>query len=709
MRRRFRLPAQTPSLFQPVQKRSSHWFALLLLTGTSICTGPAAGAAEPAAGSARAASRPNILWITAEDMSPVLGCYGDTQAVTPNLDQLARKSVRFTHAFATAPVCSPVRSTLITGCFAPSLGTHNMRSGMPLSADVRGFPALLREAGYYTCNNVKTDYNTWDEPRLLRESWDENSATAHWRNRPASDSQPIPFFAVFNLMTSHQSRSMVWPYEKFQEEVQSQLPASMIHSPKEMELPPWYPDTPIVRRDWARFYDCVTAMDQQVGRLLRQLDEDHLADNTIVFFFSDHGSGMPRYKRTLLDSGMHVPLLVRTPSRWQHLLPGTAGATDGRLVSFPDLPSTVLELAGVTPPGRMPGRALTASSTSQSHPSEKDGRRYVFGHRDRVDEAFDCARSIRSKSHLLILNFMPHLGYHQPTAWPDQGQIRAEISEAARKPGASRALQHYTASQRPPVEFFDCVSDPLNLNNRAADPSVSRLKRQMKQDLYHHLLQSNDHGFIPEPLLARLMITESNDLPAGTADGRRPLTAVDPDLLRHSLQAAFRSLTGDVPVLPVLATAASPEQIVSDYWSAVALRSRELNTQQLETLYQRVHALRSEDRSGKSEDLMFSSAAIQVAALLASQSHRPRLRNIGLELLTDALTLDDLNTVLAATRELQLLQPAASNVRGAMAKLSRMTERLLPAATTATFVQSPEQDLAMFINFSASAYLDAVH
>ncbi|MCP4513395.1 MAG: sulfatase-like hydrolase/transferase, partial [Fuerstiella sp.] len=156
-----------------------------------------------------AAALPNILWITAEDMSPALGCYGDSYATTPNIDQLATESVRYTHSFATAPVCSPVRSCLITGCYATSLGTHNMRSAFPLPPSIRGFPALLKDAGYFTSNNVKTDYNTSDSARLIDESWDESSDTAHWRSRR---DKTAPFFSVFNLMTSHQSRTMVWPY-----------------------------------------------------------------------------------------------------------------------------------------------------------------------------------------------------------------------------------------------------------------------------------------------------------------------------------------------------------------------------------------------------------------------------------------------------------------------------------------------------------------
>lgn len=211
-----------------------------------------------------AAEQPNILWITAEDMSPTLGCWGDSYADTPSIDRLARDGVRYTNTFATAPVCSPVRSCLITGCYATSLGTQRLRSTFPIPAMMQGFPALLRAAGYFCTNNVKTDYNTSNEPAIIAASWDECSDKAHWRHRPKGR----PFFSIFNIMTSHQSRTMVWPYDQFKQEVQSRLGPNRIHDPKQAPIPPYYPDTPVVRRTIARFYDCVSVMDQTVGKIL---------------------------------------------------------------------------------------------------------------------------------------------------------------------------------------------------------------------------------------------------------------------------------------------------------------------------------------------------------------------------------------------------------------------------------------------------------
>ena len=269
------------------------------------------------AGLTRAAERPNVLWITAEDMSATLGCWGDAYASTPHIDALAKESVIYTRAFATAGVCSPARSCLITGCYATTLGTQRLRSEFPIPDYMRGFPALMREVGYHCTNNVKTDYNTSNLQAIVKASWNESSAQAHWRSRKEGQ----PFFAVFNHMTSHQSRTMVMPFEQFEKQVQSHLEPQRIHDPQQAPIPPYYPDTPLMRKSVARYYDCVSVMDQEVGALLKQLEDDGLADDTIVFFYSDHGSGMPRHKRALLDSGLHVPLLIRFPPKYRHLAP----------------------------------------------------------------------------------------------------------------------------------------------------------------------------------------------------------------------------------------------------------------------------------------------------------------------------------------------------------------------------------------------------
>ena len=404
------------------------------------------------------ANPPNILWITAEDMSPTLGCYGDAYATTPHIDALARQSTKYTHAFATAPVCSPSRACLINGCIATTQGTHAMRSEFPLPDEMLGFPAMLRRRGYFTSNNEKTDYNSAAAARIIDHSWDECGADAHWRGRKKDQ----PFFAVFNLMTSHQSRTMVWPYEQFQAEVQAKLSPGLIHDPDAAPVPPYYPDTPIVRKTIARFYDCVTVMDMQVGQLLRQLHDDGLDDNTIVFFYSDHGSGMPRHKRTLFDTGMRIPMLIRFPIN--HVMrPTRPGATTDQLVCFEDFGPTVLSLAGAPDlPRHMSGRPFLGPLAKDVPP-----RKFVFGHRDRVDEVIDMTRSVRSKDFLYIRNYMPHLSWNQASNWTDQGEIRQEFYELAGAGDATPAQFQFVGPRRPREALFDCRSDPLNLQNLA--------------------------------------------------------------------------------------------------------------------------------------------------------------------------------------------------------------------------------------------------
>ncbi|MBL7140746.1 MAG: sulfatase [Planctomycetes bacterium] len=443
-----------------------------------------AGRATPAAA---AQGMPNLLWITAEDLGPALGCYGDAYARTPRLDALAAEGVRYTRAFASAPVCSPARSCLITGVFASSLGTMHLRSAYPMPDAIHGWPSFLRQAGYYTTNNVKTDYNTSDEPRLIKEAWDDCSAKAHWRGR--KDGQP--FFAVFNHMVSHQSRTMVWPYEQFKKEVQSQLSADEIHDPAQAPVPPYYPDTPIIRRTVARFYDCITVLDKEVGRLLDQLDADGLADDTIVFFYGDHGNGMPRHKRAVLDTGLHVPLLVRFPEKYRHLAPAGPGGTVERLVSFVDFPATMLSLLGLPIPAYSQGVPFLGSAAAGP-------RRYVYGHRDRVDEAYDCCRSVRDERYLYIRNYMPHLSYHQPSAWPGQGEIRPEISRVAEAGNLTPPQRHYAGPTKPAEELYDCRADPLNLVNLVGDATHADALERLRAEHTRWVLESRDVGFLPE-------------------------------------------------------------------------------------------------------------------------------------------------------------------------------------------------------------------
>lgn len=461
---------------------------------------------------AESVERPNILWITAEDISPNLGCYGDTYARTPQLDALARQGVRYTHAFATAPVCSPARSCLITGMYATSLGTQRLRSRFPVPSQVRGFPALLREAGYYTVNNVKTDYNLRDEQSFIRDCWNECSPRSHWRGRKPGQ----PFFAVFNLMTTHQSRASVWPAEQFEKEVASKLSSDERHDPARALLPPYYPDTADARRTWARYHDCLTAMDKEVGALLKQLADDGLADNTIVFFYGDNGMGLPRGKRCLWDSGLHEPLLVRFPDRFRSLAPTSAGSTTDRLVSFVDFAPTVLSLCGVKIPAHMQGVAFLGQAAGPA-------REFVFGARDRVDEVFDLSRSVRDRRFLYIRNFMPHQSWMPPEAFSDASTFRREFTRLAAEGKLNDAQLTYAAPRKALEELYDTEADPHQIHNLAAAPAHGATLEKMRRTLREWILRTRDAGFLTEPQLWERLGPTGTPFGLARKDAKYPL------------------------------------------------------------------------------------------------------------------------------------------------------------------------------------------
>ena len=292
--------------------------------------------------------RPNILWLTAEDICPNLGCYGDNYAVTPISTALPKQAVRYTQAFGITGVCAPNRSCLITGVFPSRLGSQGMRSTTTLPANVKCFSQYLREAGYYCTNNAKTDYNF----AVPKDAWDECSKQGHYRNRKPGQA----FFAVFNHEVCHESQIRV-PEEQYQQNTARLTPAQR-HDPAKAPVPPFHPDTPEVRRDWARYYDNITAMDYQIGDKLKELEDAGLADDTIVFFFGDNGTGLPGMKKWIWEGGLHVPLLVRFPRKWQHLAPAAPGQTTDRLVSFVDFAPTVLSLCGVKLPPHLQGEAF---------------------------------------------------------------------------------------------------------------------------------------------------------------------------------------------------------------------------------------------------------------------------------------------------------------------------------------------------------------
>jgi len=613
---------------------------------------------------------PNILWITAEDMSPVLGCYGEPDAKTPHIDALAKQSVRYTNAFASAPVCSPSRSCLIQGTYPTTLGTQQMRSGFPLPTYMKGFPTLLRMQGYYSTNNVKTDYNSGNYQEIIKSSWDENSDSAHWQNR---EEENKPFFSVFNLMTSHQSRSMVWPHERFEKEIQSKLSTDQIHNPAKVTIPPYYPDTPIVRKTVARFHDCVSAMDKEVGDILKQLEKDGLSENTIVFFFSDHGSGMPRHKRALLDSGMHVPLLIRFPEKWKKYAPCKPGSTTNRMVAFVDFASTVLSLSRSPIPDYMQGKPFLG-------PDEVKPRTYVFGHRDRVDEVRDLARSVRSKKYLYIRNYMPHLGYNQRTAWPDLGEIRHEFYRLADPKKMTPPQWHFAGPTRSVEELYDCDKDPQNLQNLSGSTSHKKVLDRLRRELNNHLKESRDLGFLPE-YEAWKLFENSSGWEVGNS-GKVDLQIIC-KAAEQVAEAKEKSL---------LANLKSRNASVR-YWGAIGL-----NAYQKEISNEAKKALRTA--------LGDSSPSVRIEAANALILHGEV--EDALAQLIQELKHQNLIVVTHAARTIELLGNKAIKAAEAMKECLIRAHEIRPPELSPVIVLPGDQDMAMFVGFSCQAFLNKI-
>ena len=465
--------------------------AVGLPSGASV-TAQAPPAARPA--------RPNIVWISNEDMSPRLGAYGDALARTPVLDRLARESIRYTHAFTTAPVCAPSRAAIITGMDQTAIGAQHMRTtedrvpelpGPYLAVPpfyVKAFPEYLRAAGYYTSNRAKTDYQ-FGVPFTI---WDDLGANAHWRNR-ADKTQP--FFSVFNLEITHESR--IFPSSP------ARKGKPLVTDRSKLQVPPYYPDTPLVREELARVYDNIADMDAQVGQILKQLEDDGLAENTIVFYWSDHGDGVPRSKRSLYDSGLRVPLMIRVPR-----LAGSGdarpaqlpkpGSVNDELVSFVDLAPTVLALAGVEIPAHFQGRVLVG-------PKAGPPPDFVFGARDRMDIEYDMMRSARDGRFLYIRNFAPELPYAGHIIYRNQSDIMQEWLrlQAERKLTGPAAL--WMRTSRPAEELYDTKADPHQIHNLSGDPAHAATLARLRTAVTSWMARIGDQGLINEPEMIQRM------------------------------------------------------------------------------------------------------------------------------------------------------------------------------------------------------------
>ncbi|MEM9420075.1 MAG: sulfatase [Planctomycetota bacterium] len=435
---------------------------------------------QPTLGEAEALDRPNVLWLTSEDNSAHwLGCYGNEHAQTPNLDQLARDGFQYMHAYANAPVCAPSRSTWITGVLAVSTGTHPMRSNYRIPHDtIRFYPDYLREAGYYTGNWNKMDYNIGGRP--WEACWDSSEAV-DWD--ALKDKQP--FFQVVNFFHSHESRA-------FSDGDTAK------HDPDKTTIAAYHPDVPAVRKNYAVYHDALTLMDAKVGEALAKLEAHGLAENTIVVYVSDHGGVMPRSKRFLFQNSLHCPFIVRIPEAFNHLYPAESpGSKVDRLVSFVDMPKTWLSLAGAEVPGHMQGRVFLGPEAA---PEPEDH----FAFRGRMDERVENARAIVTKRYLYIRNYMPYVPWMQRIEYLWRMQASQAWDQSVLEGRATPAQARFFEPKGWTEELYDTQVDPDNVKNLAGDPAYGGVLDEMRSRLRARQLEAFDAGLMPESEMARL-------------------------------------------------------------------------------------------------------------------------------------------------------------------------------------------------------------
>lgn len=581
-----------------------------------------ASAAEPESG-----ARPNILWITSEDNGPYLGAYGFQQANTPHLDRLAREGIVYENAFSNAPVCAPSRSTIISGMYASSLGTLHMRSTYRIPPELELFPKYLRDVGYFTSNRSKTDYNFAPVPK---EGWNQMTG-GHWRDRAAGQ----PFFSVINFTTSHESSLH-----------KSRVEQQLLDVP--FELPPYHPDTPEIRSNWVEYVTRILPrLDEQVGEVLQQLEDDGLADDTIVFYYADHGGILPRSKRFLYDTGTHVPMIVRFPEKYRHLAPAAPGSRTDRLVSFVDLAPTVLGLAGVKVPETMQGEAFLG-------PQAAKPRDYVFTFRGRMDERYDMMRGVRDQRFHYIRNYMPHriYGQHLNYLWkmPATASWEKDFQE-----GRTDAAQSAFWLPKPAEELFDTDADPWEVRNLADDPQYADVLARMRAANRRHCLAIRDAGFLPEPqMVARA--------------GQRSIREMAQDPSAYPLEALFDAAelasSRDASRLGEVVSLLQADDPGLRYWGAVGCA---VLGEQAEPAIEPLRAA-----------LHDSDPSVRVAAAeaMAVLGHADET----IPVLDAALHHDDNKVRLMAANVAELLGPAARPLLGSLREAAQAKEEYVPRA-----------------------------
>lgn len=480
---------------------------------------------------------PNILWLTSEDNGPHLGCYGDKVANTPHLDKLASKSLVYKTFWSNAPVCAASRTTIIAGMYPTSLGAQHMRSTTNLPEGILMYPQYLRRLGYHVHNKSKEDYNLnkpVDPEHPKAGVWDKHE----YHRREAGK----PFFQIYNYTISHESKLRTRPHKA-------------VTDPASVRVPKHHPDTPTFRRDWAQYYDRLTEMDTMVGKALATLEKNGEAENTIIFYYGDHGSGMPRHKRWPYNSGLHVPLIVHIPEKWDHLRPDdyVAGGMSDRLVSFVDLPPTLLSLAGQKPPAHLHGKAFAGK-----HIAEEP--MVVFGFRGRMDERIECVRTCRDKRFVYLRHFMPHRIYGQHLQYMFQTPSTAEWyklhQEGKLSPEADKFWQ-----TKPAEELYDLEADPDEVVNLAGHPAHRDTLLRMRKALADWQEETGDLLMAEHDLHAR-----ANDSTPWDAAKKLPMKEI------RTMARLASGMREDAT--PKLLEGLTHTEPVIRYWAALGLHMR---------------------------------------------------------------------------------------------------------------------------------------
>lgn len=596
-------------------------------------------------GAARAAERPNIVWLVSEDHGPQMGCYGDSFATTPNVDGLAAKGLRFATCWSNAPVCAPARTTLIMGMYANSVGGEHMRSMVPCPEGLQMYPQLLRQAGYYCTNNAKEDYNVAKPGKV----WDESSKKAHWKNRPEGK----PFFAVFNSEKSHESKIRTRPHQQ-------------VHDPAKARVPAYHPDTPEVRQDWAQYYDVVSEADADAGVRLKELDEAGVLEETIVFYFGDHGSGMPRSKRWPQNSGLHVPLVVHIPDKFKNLRPTdyVAGGVSERLVSFVDFAPTLLSLAGVKPPDWMQGHAFLGKHIAPP-------QTYLYGFRGRMDERYDLVRSVTDGRYVYVRQYLPHIIYGQHVEYMFQTPTTV-VWKRLHDEGKLNPQQDAFWNRKPSEELYDLRSDPDEVTNLAKSAEHQSIRDRLMKALHEHTAKIRDLGFLPEGERFRRAGSDSQ-YAMGHDDSRHPF-----DKIFAAAELASNLAPKAVPAL---------KQLLSDsdnavrYWGVLGLQMRG---------EQAIEVARHELRRALDDDSPF--VAIAAAQALAEFGGADDL-NLALSVLVARAdwSSNDVFLCVAALNSLDALGGKAATTFDALRRLP--TKGPVPDARYADYVSRLLKDL----------------